>query len=606
MIAVKILIVSGLLIMGPELCQQTKPHDSPPPKRPSPDRHHISTEHGPRHPPPQSPANHRNEHLVARSHKDHPSHSRPLSPSPIGGRANHRPPPKKYVQKQPAPDHHNPQKVNIRPTDGGVTTRSDSDSDPENPENKVKKNSEGKLGAVPSDLGHSSSVSSAYSTGLTPSSSMGSTTSTGSEDTSWDFGKRGKPVGKSMRTNRKSKEWWEQSRSFSLSSDSSSLDLPTKEERPSSPKSPDRISDVETSSTEPAKKRPGKSVRTRNSKEYWDKASMSSLSSDSSPFSSFRSEPSSFSDFSSVPSSPRESSEPSSPKKKEELSAEAKCHLKCLNKEGWVDGGEEYENAQLPVKDGFLVDEDGVPTCKCRFNSQFMFFLTGRGLNVTAYRELEGQDPVGAREWLGEHGVKVHLLHTKRQMSRSPPVKMADLPPALLEGKKPQSASKNEPESSSKNEPVSAYRKPDNCTDMCRMEFAFIKLNETELKANDIPYPGLYITTPVNASAPVPDCTCKINPRLLKYLRVKGHNETEFVEAHGLHNEHPWTGRVWLGTKPRGFRVLFHDAPERVKGPATPEKETGTAPAKPGKGKFTAPAKPPPASFSTTPGKKGT
>ncbi|CAH0383475.1 unnamed protein product [Bemisia tabaci] len=111
MIAVKILIVSGLLIMGPELCQQTKPHDSPPPKRPSPDRHHISTEHGPRHPPPQSPANHRIEHLVASSHKDHPSHSGPLSPSPIGGRANHRPPPKKYVQKQPAPDHHNRQKV---------------------------------------------------------------------------------------------------------------------------------------------------------------------------------------------------------------------------------------------------------------------------------------------------------------------------------------------------------------------------------------------------------------------------------------------------------------------------------------------------------------
>ncbi|CAH0383477.1 unnamed protein product [Bemisia tabaci] len=113
MIAVKILIVSGLLIMGPELCQQTKPHDSPPPKRPSPDRHHISTEHGPRHPPPQSPANHRIEHLVASSHKDHPSHSGPLSPSPIGGRANHRPPPKKYVQKQPAPDHHNRQKVHM-------------------------------------------------------------------------------------------------------------------------------------------------------------------------------------------------------------------------------------------------------------------------------------------------------------------------------------------------------------------------------------------------------------------------------------------------------------------------------------------------------------
>ncbi|XP_018900048.2 uncharacterized protein [Bemisia tabaci] len=321
--------------------------------------------------------------------------------------------------------------LNIRPTHGGVTTRSDSDSDPENPENKVKKHSEGKLGAVPSDLGHSSSVSSAYSTGLTPSSSMGSTTSTGSEDTSWDFGKRGKPVGKSMRTNRKSKEWWERSRSSSLSSDSSSLDLPTKEdlaafkeERPSSPKSPDRISDVETSSTEPAKKRPvGKSVRTRNSKEYWDKASMSSLSSDSSPFSSFRSEPSSFSDFSSVPSSPRESSEPSSPKKKEELSAEAKCNLKCLNKEGWVDGGEEYENAQLPVKDGYLVEEDGVPTCKCKFNSQFMFFLNGKGVNTKAYKELAEKDPVSAREWLEKLGVKVNLLHTKRQMSRSPPVK---------------------------------------------------------------------------------------------------------------------------------------------------------------------------------------
>lgn len=297
--------------------------------------------------------------------------------------------------------------------------------------------------------------------------------------------------------------------------------------------------------------------------------------------------------------------------------------MKCLNKDGWVDGGEEFENAQIPVKDGYLVEEDGVPTCKCKFSSQFMFFLAGKHVNANAYKELEEKDPISAREWLEKLGVKVNLIHTQRQMSRSPPVKRADLPPALRkeleeeESKnklqassknKPKSSSKNEPGSSSKNEPESAYRSPDNCTDMCQMEFAFIKLNETELKANDIPYPGLYITVPVDASASIPDCTCKINPRLLNYLRVKGHNETEFVEAHGLHNEHPWTGRVWLGTKPRGFRVLFHDAPERVKDPATPEKETVAAAATPEKETDTAPTKPEkgPASISTTPGKKGT